>query len=73
MMRISFIVLGFGSAASSLTLTARVSRPAPRQAEEQSGGIQQSSSVAEAKKPARGKIVTIHSEFNAAPRVALRG
>jgi hypothetical protein len=33
--RIFFILLAFGSATSSLTLTARVSRSVPRQAEEQ--------------------------------------
>jgi len=49
MMRVSFIVLGFSSAASSLTLTARVSMPAPRQAAEPGGGdTKQSSSAADA-------------------------
>jgi capsule assembly protein Wzi/PAP2 superfamily protein len=44
------ILLGFGLAASSLTLTARVSRCVPRQADERSGGdTKESSSAADVK------------------------
>jgi hypothetical protein len=48
--RICFVLLAFGLAASSLTLTARVSRSAPRQAQEQGGvDAKEISSAAEAK------------------------
>jgi membrane-associated phospholipid phosphatase len=59
-MRMCFILLTFGLATSSLTLKARVSRSAPRQAEKQGGGRpKDSSSAAEVKETSRGKkIVT---------------
>jgi hypothetical protein len=58
--RVCFFLLAFGLAASSLTLTARVSRPAPRQGAEQGGGdAKQRSSGTEAKKTSpEKKIVT---------------
>jgi membrane-associated phospholipid phosphatase len=58
LMQMRAIVLAFSCAASSLTLTARVSRPAPQQAEEPRGGDEkQSSSGGDAKeKTAKKKI-----------------
>jgi len=48
--RMFFILLAFGSATSSLTLTARVARSVPRQAEAQGGeDTKESSSAAEVK------------------------
>jgi Capsule assembly protein Wzi/PAP2 superfamily len=48
--RSCFVLLAIGLAASSLTLTARISRSAPRQAHEQDGGdSKESSSATEAK------------------------
>ena len=48
--RSCFVLLAIGLAASSLTLTARVSRSAPQQADERSGGdTKESSSAAEVK------------------------
>jgi hypothetical protein len=59
-MRICFTLLACGLATSSLTLTARVSRPAPRQAPKQGGGdAKESSSGTEIKKTSpKKKIVT---------------
>jgi membrane-associated phospholipid phosphatase len=68
--RICFISLAFGLAASSLTLAARVSRSAPRQAQEQGGGdSKESSSATEAKeiKPEKKFANDPLSEY-AAPR-----
>jgi Capsule assembly protein Wzi/PAP2 superfamily len=75
MMRLSFIVLGFGSAASSLTLTARVSRSAPRQTDEQGvGDAKQSSSAGAVKETNAGKkTADPNSEFHAAPPWSLKG
>jgi membrane-associated phospholipid phosphatase len=58
--RIFFILLAFGSATSSLTLTARVSRSVPRQAEAQRGeDTKESSSAAEVKETgSKKKIAT---------------
>jgi membrane-associated phospholipid phosphatase len=69
-MRICFVLLAFGLAASSLTLTAKVSRSAPRQAQEQGGGdSKDSSSATEAKeiKPEKKVAADPLSEY-AAPR-----
>jgi membrane-associated phospholipid phosphatase len=69
-MRICFVLLAFGLAASSLTLTAKVSRSAPRQAQEQGGGdSKESSSATEAKelKPEKKFANDPLSEY-AAPR-----
>ncbi len=66
MMRVSLIVLGFSSAASSLTLTARISRPAPRQAAKQGGGDTTQNSSAADVKP-RGKEKTIVADPDSPP------
>jgi hypothetical protein len=59
-MRNCFILLAFGLAMLSLTLTARVSRPAPRQSEERGGReAKQSSSAGEVKeKSPKKKLAT---------------
>jgi hypothetical protein len=75
-LRICFVVLAFGLAASSLTLTARVSRPAPRQAEEQGGGDpKQSSSATEIDETkSKRKVVTDpDSEPPSAPLRSFKG
>jgi capsule assembly protein Wzi/PAP2 superfamily protein len=56
--RMRSLLLVFGLVTSSLTLTARVSRPAPRQAAEQGGGdAKQSSSAGEVKQTGTGKKI----------------
>jgi membrane-associated phospholipid phosphatase len=70
LMQMRAIVLAFSFAASSLTLTAPVSRPAPQQAEEQRAGDgKQSSSGGEAKeKTAKKKIADDPQVQSLAPR-----
>ena len=66
--RLCLILLAFGLLTSSLTLTARVSRPAPRQAEEQGGGdAKQSSSAAEVKETTSGKKIVPDPESEPPP------
>jgi hypothetical protein len=63
-MRMRIIVLAFSCAASSLTLTAAVSRPAARQAEEQRGEeSKQSGPIAEVKGKATSKKTAIEPEM----------
>jgi membrane-associated phospholipid phosphatase len=76
MMRGCFIVMAFSLAASSLTPTSAIARPAPRQAGEQGAeGSKESSSITKAKESnAARKIVTDpDSEFNAAPPRSFKG
>jgi len=62
------ILVGFGLAASSLTLTARVSRPAPRQWEEQGGGdAKQSSSDSEVKESSPKKKIAADPDSEPPP------
>jgi hypothetical protein len=66
--RLCLILLAFGLLTSSLTLTARVSRPAPRQAEEQGAGdAKQSSSAAEVKETTSGKKIVPDPESEPPP------
>jgi hypothetical protein len=74
--RICFALLAIGLAASSLTLTARVSRSAPRQAHEQDGGdSKESSSATEAKgiKPEKKFANDPLSEYAAPAPRSFRG
>jgi membrane-associated phospholipid phosphatase len=76
MMRGYFIVMAFSLAASSLTPTSAIARPAPRQAGEQGAeASKESSSITKAKESnAARKIVTDpDSEFNAAPPRSFKG
>jgi membrane-associated phospholipid phosphatase len=76
MMRGCFIVMAFSLAASSLTPTSAIARPAPRQAGEQGAeASKESSSITKAKESnAARKIVTDpDSEFNAAPPRSFKG
>jgi membrane-associated phospholipid phosphatase len=71
-----FIVMAFSLAASSLTPTSAIARPAPRQAGEQGAeASKESSSITKAKESnAARKIVTDpDSEFNAAPPRSFKG
>jgi len=73
-MRVSLIVLGFSSAASNLTLTARVARPAPRQAAEQGGGdTKQSSSVADVKSTGTAKQIAADPDSSPPPTRGIKG
>jgi hypothetical protein len=74
--RSCFVLLAIGLAASSLTLTARVSRSAPRQAHEQDGGdSKESSSATEAKaiKPEKKFANDPLSEYAAPAPRSFRG
>jgi capsule assembly protein Wzi/PAP2 superfamily protein len=74
--RISFLLLAFGLAASSLTLTARVSRPAPRQSKERDcADAKQSSSAAEVKETSSKKKIATDpdSEPPSAPPRTIKG
>jgi membrane-associated phospholipid phosphatase len=74
--RICFILLVFGLAVSSLTLTARVSRPAPQQPEQQRGpDAKESSSDGEIKKTSpKKKIVNDPlSEYTTSPPRGFKG
>lgn len=74
MMRVSLIVLGFSSAASSLTLTARVSRSAPRQAAEQGGAdTKQSSSAADVKPKGTEKTIAADPDSPPPPPRGIKG
>jgi len=67
-MRIGLMILGFSSAASSLTLTARVARPAPRQAAEQDEvDAKQNSSAAEVKQTGKGKKIASDPDSEPTP------
>jgi hypothetical protein len=75
-MRICFILLVFGLAASSLTLTARVSRSVPRQTAEQGGEVtKESSSGTEVKKtsPEKKTVTDPDSEPPPAPLRSFKG
>jgi len=65
--RIFFILLAFGSTTSSLTLTVRVARSVPRQAEAQRGeDTKESSSAAEVKETGWKKKGHYRSGFGTA-------
>src|SRR5271169_6698060 len=76
MVRRCFIVMAISCAASSLTLTTAIARPALPQAVEQGGeASKESSSVGEAKETSAGKKIVTDpdSEFNAAPPWSFKG